>query len=229
MFISIHVPKTAGTTLGYLLDHGTDRRILYLYRKDYTNLGGEDADYWREHAGFVEHQFDVIHGHFYYEKFCDIFPAARYITCLRHPVKRMVSQWLHAVQEGNNYIAEAARRGMTIVDWVASDPRLTQVFKTHLGSRELKDYEFVFLSENFEQCWRLFEATFSFRRNDPNIGHSFPRLNDGRLRGTAPTVPESHLQAVYNLCAEDVEIYRRGVELVHARLNKFQNTAAIES
>lgn len=224
MFISIHIPKTAGTTLGYLLDHGTDRRILYLYRRDYANPGNEDADYWREHAAFVEQQFDVIHGHFYYQKFCDIFPRAHYISCLRHPVKRMVSQWLHALKEGNNYIADAALQGMTIVDWVTSDPGLTRVFKTHLGGRELKDYDFLFLSENFEACWDLFSATFSFHRRDPDIGHGFPRMNDGRLRGPAPTLPDAQLQAVYAMCAEDVEVYKQAVELVYARLRKFQNS-----
>lgn len=220
MFISIHIPKTAGTTLGYLLDYGTERRILYFYNKNYENVGDEDSVYWTAHKEFVERQFDVIHGHFLYKKFASVFPNAKYITCLRHPVERLISQWNHEVLEGKSEIALAAAKGMSIVDWVESDSNLTRVLALHLDGRELKDYDFIFLHEKFLESWSLFEKKFSFKRNDQYLGsEELPRLNDGILRGAKIALPKSQIDNLYVMCEEDIGFYKRGFEVVNAQLN----------
>jgi hypothetical protein len=220
MFISIHIPKTAGTTLGYLLDYGTERRILYVYSKTYENVSDEDIAYWSEHKKFVEHQFDVIHGHFFYKKFSSIFPNAKYITCLRHPVERLISQWNHEVLEGKSEIALAASKGMSIVDWVESDSNLKKVLALHLEGRELKDYDFIFSHEKFAESWSFFEKNFSFKRNDEYLSSGkLPRLNDGVLRGAKIELPKSQIDKLYVMCKEDIDFYKQGIEVVNTQLN----------
>ena len=60
MFISLHIPKTAGTTLAYIFDYGSGRRIVYDYKADYSNAVMDDLDFWRLHKPFIERQFNFV-------------------------------------------------------------------------------------------------------------------------------------------------------------------------
>src|SRR5579859_5671620 len=101
MFISIHIPKTAGTSLAYVFDYGSGRRIFYDYRDDYSNATMDDLAWWTQHKPFLERQFDFIHGHFFYAKYAELFADADFLACIRHPVDRIVSQFNHVWFEGN--------------------------------------------------------------------------------------------------------------------------------
>ena len=59
MIVSIHIPKTAGTTLASILDYAVDRQILY----DYRGLVPADRDEQIALRPFLS-RFQVIHGHF---------------------------------------------------------------------------------------------------------------------------------------------------------------------
>ncbi|MEO6713928.1 MAG: sulfotransferase family 2 domain-containing protein, partial [Mycobacteriales bacterium] len=121
MFISIHIPKTAGTALAYIFDYGSGRRILYDYSDDYSNATMDDLAWWTAHKPFIERQFDFIHGHFFYRKYAELFAAdGVFLACLRHPVERIISQFNHVYFEANphDWQYQAIRDdGLTVVDF----------------------------------------------------------------------------------------------------------------
>ena len=220
MLISIHIPKTAGTTLGYMLDYGSERRIMFVYDKSYQNVSNADEDMWLRHKDFIVDRFDVIHGHFYYSKFSNVFDDAKYITCLRHPIDRLVSQWNHELNETGRKMSEKAKKGMTIVDWVKEEgENLSSVYKKHLDGRRLSDYYYIFIQEFMEPCWSLFVQKTGFVRNDQYINNTgLPRLNDGLNRAPPVSIPEAQLQELFKLLQPDVEVYVKAKELVLARI-----------
>ena len=63
IFISVHIPKTAGTSLAYVFDHGTDRAVLYDYRADYTNFmfSAEEETQFLQARDYVLSKFRFIH------------------------------------------------------------------------------------------------------------------------------------------------------------------------
>lgn len=220
-YISIHIPKTAGTTLGYLLDYGVNRRIFWDYSPEYDNVRKCDDPLFLKSIQFVDKYFEVIHGHFYYTKYQNLFPEARFITCLRHPVQRVISQFIHLLGEKNenDWFYRAINSGeMDIVDF-ASDYSIGNAQSLHLQGRELKDYDFVFLSEHFGESFKLFENKFNFYRNDDYaaIG-AFPVLNSKKKRKTDITFSEDVMAQIYNKTYDDNELYKEAVCLFNQQL-----------
>ena len=101
--ISVHVPKTAGSTFGSLL--GTiygDERVF----KDYDDLPmnplsryNVDRADWRSSASArirsIGPEFRAIHGHFAIEKYDETFPEARRIAWVRHPASWVISLYFY--------------------------------------------------------------------------------------------------------------------------------------
>jgi len=220
MFISIHIPKTAGTTLAYVFDYGSGRRIMYDYKADYSNATMDDLDWWQLHKPFIERQFDFIHGHFFYRKYADLFPDADYLVCLRHPVERIISQYNHVVAEANpddwQYRA-IVDNDLDVADYATFDG-VPDAHARHLEGRAIEDYEFVFLTETLRLSMLAFEVRYRFARQDPYwastaAASTIPVIN---ARTEKLAVTEAQREKVYELAAEDVDLYRRGSERAHA-------------
>lgn len=220
MFISIHIPKTAGTTLAYIFDYGSGRRIMYDYKADYSNALMDDLDWWRLHRPFIERQFDFIHGHFFYRKYADLFPDADYLVCLRHPVERIISQFNHVVNEANpddwQYRA-IVENDLDLVDY-ASFEGVPDAQARHVEGRPIEEYEFVFLSENLKLSLSAFQVRYGFGRQDPYMpgtaaDGALPTIN---ARTDKVPVTQAQREKVYAIAAEDVDLYRRGAERAEA-------------
>ena len=217
MYISIHIPKTAGTTIAYILDYGLKRRILYDYKEDYS--AAPPTDYLLRHKQFIQDHFDVIHGHFKYTKYAAAFPDAKFLTTVRHPVSRVVSQYNHILNLNPDTAAwpanEVIRGKMDLVEFseIRAIGNAQSVF---LEGRDLDEYSFVFVTEQLERSLTLFQRVFGFTRNDPETGKGLPVINSDKIRqkGIHPTKGE--LLRVYKQTKEDNELYRRAV----SRLNE---------
>lgn len=216
MFISIHIPKTAGTTLAYLFDYGCGRRIMYDYRDDYSNAVMDDLEWWTAHKPFIEKQFDFIHGHFFYSKYAELFPDAEFLVCLRHPVDRIISQFNHVWFEANpddwQYRA-MADDGLDIVEYAKLDG-VHDAQARHVDGRDIKDFEFVFLSETLRRDFGGFQVKYEFARSDPYMpgtvhNGALPTIN---ARTEKVEVTPAQKAAIYEIAAEDIEVYRRGAE-----------------
>jgi hypothetical protein len=224
MFISIHIPKTAGTALAYLFDHGSGRRIFYDYKDDYSNARMDDLAWWQSHRAFLERQFDFIHGHFFYEKYAELFPDAFYITCLRHPVDRIISHYSHVYFERNpdDWQYQAIRDGrLDIVEFAKLDG-VRDAQARHLEGREIEDYEFVFISEWLDTTFRAFQIEYGFGRHDPlmpgtEADGAIPRMN---VRPEKVPVTQAMREAIYDAAPEDVDIYVRGCEYATTLLRR---------
>jgi hypothetical protein len=98
--ISIHIPKTAGTTVADVFSRCFNRRVLFDYETyDKPQIVNREV---RNNVDFIRSYFDVIHGHFYAWKYLDVFPDAKFIATIRHPVERVISQYLHELNEDSS-------------------------------------------------------------------------------------------------------------------------------
>lgn len=212
MFISIHIPKTAGTSLAYLFDHGSGRRILYDYKADYSNALMDDLAWWQRHKPFLERRFDFIHGHFFYRKYADLFPDGIFLACLRHPVERIISHYEHVVGEKNpddwQYRAIVEQK-LDPAEFATLDG-VPDAQARHLEGRAIEDYDFVFISEWFSRSFEAFQARFRFGRADSYFGTGkLPELN---VRKRTFPVTQAIRQRIYEIAKPDVDLYIRGCE-----------------
>ena len=118
-FISIHIPKTAETVVATVL-RALCRRVLF----DYPS----QTDYFRpdplvvENADFLHKWFCAVHGHFAASRYLKDFAFAKYIASIRHPVDRIISQYLHEYDDpgADSSWHHAIRSGkLDIVDFAA--------------------------------------------------------------------------------------------------------------
>ncbi len=216
MFISIHIPKTAGTALSYIFDYGSGRRILYDYKDDYSNATMDDLAWWTTHKPFIERQFDFIHGHFFYRKYADLFPDGIFLACLRHPVERIISQFNHVYFEANpndrQYRAITEDK-LTVVDFATFDG-VRDAQARHLEGRDISDYDFVFISESLDESLRAFQDRYRFGRQDAYMpgtaaNGKVPKMN---VRTQKLEVTQAMRQQIFNIAAEDIDLYIRGCE-----------------
>lgn len=228
MFVSIHIPKTAGTVLGYLFDHGSGRKVLWDYSDDYSNASFINP-LWIEHISFIKEYFWGIHGHFYFTKYQHLLADEKFITCIRHPVARLESQFRHELHEAiagvNTWRSDDLRTGrMQFVDFVKSDEntRLAQV--EHLKGRDITAYDFVFVDSMLESGLAAFARKFGFQRRDSDATTGIPVINDNKTRrfeheGQAREqfeklghVSEAERVAVYGCIPEEVELFKAGCD-----------------
>lgn len=212
--ISVHIPKTAGTSLAHVFDEGTDRAILYDYRFDYSNFlfQGEEEKEFRQALPFVRRRFRFIHGHFYLAKYAGVLPDAARVTCLREPVARILSQYKHTLRAANlsDWRYRGILEGMTPVDF-AKDPTVAKAQILHLGGIDPGELDFLFLNDDLDEGLEL------FKRRWPGLIMPWvrvPRLNQGDVRSGRPELPmpafdPAELNA---LVAEEAEYYRQAVE-----------------
>ncbi len=185
----------------------------------------DDLAWWTQHKPFIERQFDFIHGHFFYEKYAELFPDGDFLACLRHPVDRIISQYNHVYFEANpedwQYRA-IVDNNLDAVDFATFDG-VRDAQARHLEGRDIEDYDFVFISESLDASLRAFQDRYQFGRRDPFMpgtaaGGKVPQMN---VRTQKRDVSESMRLQIYNIAAEDVELYIRGT----ARANQLMREA----
>jgi len=222
MFISIHIPKTAGTTVAYILDYGTNRRIFYDYEEDYDKP--PPTEYLNRHREFINDKFDVIHGHFLYKKYASAFPDEKYIATLRHPVSRVISQYNHILDEppgtGAWPTAEILSGDMDIVEF-AGIYNIGNAQSVFLDGRRFEDYAHIFITERLEQSIALFQKKFLFARQDVYAGQGLPKINIRSTRQRYYKPSKAEEQEIFKRTRDDNELYAKAIERHKAEVKKY--------
>jgi hypothetical protein len=205
--LSVHVPKTAGSTFGNLLTaiYGRDR--VYKDYDDYPmnplSRCHVDPEGWRELAraqvGSIGPEFAAVHGHFAVEKYRGAFPEARRIAWVRHPVAWVTSLywfWKSARRDDpgttNPLIHRLLDEDLSLVEF-ASDPSVRdRVSGTFLAGVEPGDVFFLGIQEQFDDeirdlvrmmGWPPIAAGFENRNPGPCYGDRSRQIHeDRRLR-----------------------------------------------
>lgn len=120
-FVFFHIPKTAGRTLNSILRRQYPSDLIYWVNRPPT--AAERVHRFQELPEAERARYRAITGHVHLE-FADSIPnPVSYVTMLRHPVDRVISQYHHiathpkhpkydAIKGGNVDLAEAVSTGL---------------------------------------------------------------------------------------------------------------------
>ncbi|MGQ7794586.1 sulfotransferase family 2 domain-containing protein [Faunimonas sp. B44] len=214
MYVSIHIPKTAGTSLGNIFDYCSGRRVFWDYSPSYDNAL-VISPLIASGLPFICEYFKFIHGHFYYRKYADTISSAKFISCVRHPVKRIVSQYYHVGLEkanGDWRTPLIASGKMDAVEFASADPNTLNAMSVHLAGREIEEYDFIFVTEKLHHSVEAFSTMFNYR-----LAMRVPTVNttEGRrvVRDDVNIVPVTaeHERKLFSLSVQDVDVYQRAV------------------
>src|SRR5262245_14846112 len=141
MLISVHLPKTAGTSFGQsLADHFGDRLF-----KDYDDSPLNTAPMWRRASAVLGglgnsvtslNRHDCIHGHFLPIKYLWLRRPVRFITWMRDPVERLASHYEFWRRSYHPHRSQPLHRRVVEEDWS---------FERFYRSPEMKDVYTQFL------------------------------------------------------------------------------------
>jgi hypothetical protein len=200
LIISVHIPKTGGTTFVDILQKCAEE-VLYL---DYDYEGPSPIALFRRGkrltAPFESIMNDleslpgrsVIHGHFQAKKYVSTFPNAVYVTWLRDPVERIVSNYLYWQRSrlpGDRRWEQVNAQGISLEQFaqlkLARDNQ-----QAYLYPLAVEDFDFVGITEEYDRSLELFRRLFcpdaSFatimRNRNPNRQGEFYDLEPGQRK-----------------------------------------------
>jgi hypothetical protein len=155
--VSIHIPKSAGTSFRLILQqlYGVEAvQRLDISRKNGLTLNQKPLELTALPEGLK-----VAHGHFTYGEFVDYFgqPEVPVITWLRHPVKRVISQYFFLLERFEDQVIHS-RNSPNVFNRLC---RSLLEFAEQTGNRNLQSrylsgieperLDFIGLVEHFEE------------------------------------------------------------------------------
>jgi Sulfotransferase family len=192
LIISVHIPKTGGTTFVEVL-RKCAQEVLYL---DYSQEGGLGSTALFRRGKRLKAPFEsviddleslqgrsVIHGHFAPKKYSGRFPNATYVTWLRDPAERVVSHyfyWQRSYLPGDARWEQVVMQKMTLEQFARLDFARDVYFRwfSPLG---VERFDFVGIMEEYDRSLELFRRLFcpdiqldtTLRNYNPNRGGNF--------------------------------------------------------
>jgi hypothetical protein len=219
--VSTHIPKTGGSVLAEILSICYDRRIIMDY-DGYANPI-DPKPIIKDNRGFISDYFRVLHGHFYAKKYFDIFPEARFVAGVRHPVDRVIAQYFHEASntESTEWYHKDIASGKIDIATFAAQPGIGDAMSTHLSGRKPADYSLLLVYEQFRLSLALYDKLIAPLDLVQNFG-SPPALPTARFtdfQDKIAGVSKEQRAAVYDQTKPDNEIYAEAVSLLEGKVN----------
>lgn len=171
MIISLHIPKTAGSSFRRHLRILFDNRIVFDYQGPYQLVDTTPPTLSiRIHR--LVHQVRVrrlgrtrlrrddrcIHGHLQLSRYRTRFPEARLVTWLRDPVQRVISHYYHWQERpdmGHSTCRRLVRERLSLLDFAAL-PEMQNLQSRYLDGVPLDAFWFVGIQEYFDSMIQEF-------------------------------------------------------------------------
>jgi hypothetical protein len=202
VIISVHIPKTAGTSLGWGLRDRFGARLLEDYADRPLSDTPEDEqrravgrEWVRDSGPELQSQYDAIHGHFIADKYATLPGAPLFCVILRDPVERSAShhrQWTELPNPVNAMSRKVTEEGLDLAAFTAL-PGQAGLYQLFLGAMSLECFSVVGLTESYGETLQLFEAVTGVAipgRTD-NVAPEKPLIDAAAHKSLAALQPEN--------------------------------------
>ncbi len=213
--ISIHVPKTAGTTFKKVL-----RQIYH----------PEEIFFDYPHRGDLRHNMltnpkpgiKVIHGHFPSHKYDSKFPECRKIIWLRDPIKRLISlyffwkTWQILVESDGENLAPVKESSLTFIEFAAK-PEMQNIIKSKfVQEQKLTDFYFVGIQEFFSEDLHELKGMLNWSEYELETQNTNP-YPEYKLLLKEVLSNQEIVNKISVINQEDIELYREALSLRERR------------
>ena len=232
MLISIHLPKTAGSSLGTTLKEWFGNRLPL----DYGDLIGDESAQSMTHrakrktamlgkVSEISTAFDAIHGHFYAHKYFDALPSADFAVLMRDPFSRIPSyyDYLKRCHHHRNPLVVAIRKSEMSLDTFIRWDYMCNLCSRLLYPLNVEQLWFIGIQEHYGQSLQLLAAMLGRKAPD-----KLARVNTNPELGRYKLTADQH-QSIQDNHGEDIDLYRRAQERFASLVSVYlpQNTPEV--
>lgn len=237
----LHIPKTAGLTLRGLLDNRFHLDAI---------CPADSYATFRQLAPETLSPYRLLRGHFWSNIDQRLSNPAVYLTMLRDPIERVLSQYHYVRTDPSNRLLYDMASRMTLEEYLHDEFICEETLRdvqtrylsaamqpateydvvpsVHLGLDRAKETlaaaAFVGISERFADSLRLLAYTFDWR---PFEAFEHQNASQGRVR--RESVAPRLLDRIRELNANDMQLYAFAVELFEGRLAQMSDELLWES
>ncbi len=168
MLISIHIPKTGGTTFQTLLENAFGSGCFFDYAANPTKKGYFrdvcDAYLFRFSKSQPPSSTRCIHGHFFALKYTHV-REAQFATWVRNPLQLVPSLYFfwkrHPEVADRHPLCKRMHQDNMTLEEFAALPHLWNIQTKFLTGVSIRRLHFVGLTEEYEKGVHLFKKTFT--------------------------------------------------------------------
>ncbi|NEQ78518.1 MAG: sulfotransferase family protein [Okeania sp. SIO2C9] len=171
MIVSIHIPKTAGTSLRCALSKEFGQQLLLDYGRNNpdSTLELKFRKFLIQHPNLsfnksiINYQYRIIHGHFKADKYKQITSHAKYTVFFRDPISRVVSHYFYLKKQKDKILPlrDMIRDNQLSLKEFCQLEFIKNYYQRFVTKFiEIEDLSFVGLTEYYEESIRLFNRIF---------------------------------------------------------------------
>lgn len=227
-FVSLHIPKTAGTTLASFWLHNFGHNVCFDYTSQYKLFDGELFSIRRsiyrsvlnfKHVKLRGKRHEIrstdrcLHGHFSISQIPKQFQDAKVITWIREPTARLVSHyrhWKRKPDRAHPLYPRIVGANIPFEEFVAL-PELRNLQSTYLANTEVRDLFFVGVTEKFDMLLPQLASELNL-----DLPAQLHRRNAALTDDNAVNVDDSVKKEIHRLHGRDYEIYNDALETLSA-------------
>jgi hypothetical protein len=217
VIISLHLPKTAGTSFAASLEQHFGTKLL----KDYADLPINTPQYERNKAALkaslciAENNFpgiECIHGHFLPIKYLLLANKreVRFVTWMRNPVERVLSHYFFWKRSYDPKTAPSLQRKVIEEDWSIErfcfGPEVRDLYWQFLWGFPIEYIDFIGVTEFYGDDLEY------FARHYLQTPIELKRLNAGDKREGSYQIDVSLRKRIESFHARDMDLYQRALE-----------------
>lgn len=214
--ISVHIPKTAGSSLKLLLTKLYGEENIYFHYQSLGNLLG---------AKEIPPNIKVIHGHFSLGKYQNHFPDAKKIVWFRHPIMIIISLFnyyrfknLTPSEEKAVTINRVNKGQISFEEFIAMEANRNLLTKHTGGWKSLEKFDFIGFQEFFEEDVKKMSQLLGFELTEIPYVNKSPNIAYNQYVQEIITNKELIKKLIkYNY--NDVQLYYKALELRQDRTN----------
>jgi hypothetical protein len=218
MIISVHFPKTAGTSFGVALE----TRFGPAFLRDYADFPINTHEYERNKAALqaalsnAERDFtgvECIHGHFLPVKYLLLATKreVRFVTWMRHPVERVLSHYYFWRRSYDPETAPILHRKVIEENWTLEQfclsPQMKDLYEKFLWGFSIETFDFIGITEFYDDDFTYFSKRYL------GLNIEIKRLNMGDKEGSEYQIDKAFRKQVEVFHERDMDLYRRACEI----------------
>jgi len=217
VLISLHLPKTAGTSFVADLEQHFGGKLL----RDYADLPMNTLQYERNKAALqaslcnAEKSFEgieCIHGHFLPVKYLLLATKreVKFVTWMRNPVERVLSHYFFWKRSYDPATAPSLHRKVIEEDWSIErfclGPEVRDLYAQFLWGFPIEYFDFIGITEFYEDDHEYFARHYIQTPVTPK------RLNVGDRGDGGYRIDASFRKEIELFHARDMDLYQTALE-----------------